>query len=568
MHSAVDVSTSEKKNSLGEESFLLVACNQVNTNMENEGQMSCLSVKSESPSEESFTIVWVIKNSHYFYQAGHKLQSPVVFVDVMERTGWRLVLSRLPSRKWIYATVKREAEDDGPEQFDLHYEIEIISIEERELKNKPRSHAFRKGESAPIILLCKDGKNTCRRFQPQNTTIRCIMKKNKGPIQMSGQCVARTRIGGECFQFIGEVENFRALTAGAKRTLKVLSSFPDERLMTVVLRLESEGGSEFVIDIIPVVEKSQYRYIFSYTILEYTGNKPNFQRCCEYTLQKAETFRLHETKADLERYLPNDTLSLLCKIILRTGIKYEKIGKIEYKTVSGEDVNQKVCSSPDLDTSVPAGASSISHEYDPKFRSQCQNASSVASQRSDNLNNPFPNALEDITSFYKKGILCDAKLQTATETFPAHKTILSARSPVFEAMFTSNMKEKIEECVRIDDLDAETVKRMLLFLYSDSLEELKWEDAKKLYFAADKYQVLSLRHRCAVILKKSIDLSNCCELLLLADMHQDEDLKAAVQNYIEKHDKEVFLSDRWRDMEKSHPHLAIDIFRAVHIKSS
>ncbi|GBM66609.1 hypothetical protein AVEN_109018-1 [Araneus ventricosus] len=80
-----------------------------------------------------------------------------------------------------------------------------------------------------------------------------------------------------------------------------------------------------------------------------------------------------------------------------------------------------------------------------------------------------------------------------TDNYRSIAAILSALSPVFEAMFRSNMKEVIEKCVHLDDVDAETVKHMLMFLYSDTLEDLEWKDAMKLYVAADKYQILSLR---------------------------------------------------------------------------
>ncbi|GIX69145.1 hypothetical protein CEXT_143201 [Caerostris extrusa] len=48
----------------------------------------------------------------------------------------------------------------------------------------------------------------------------------------------------------------------------------------------------------------------------------------------------------------------------------------------------------------------------------------------------------DIELMLHENVLCDVKLRTGAETFPAHWFILSARSPVFRAMCQSDMKEK------------------------------------------------------------------------------------------------------------------------------
>ncbi|KAF8771066.1 TD and POZ domain-containing protein 3 [Argiope bruennichi] len=120
-------------------------------------------------------------------------------------------------------------------------------------------------------------------------------------------------------------------------------------------------------------------------------------------------------------------------------------------------------------------------------------------------------------------------------------------------MFLSiDMKEKASECVNISDLSSDTVRRMLLFLYMDFVEELDFTSAKELYFAADKYDIISLKHRCSLCMQQNLCLSNVCEVLFLADMHQDQDLKSAVHDYIQKNDKKVFASEEWKlFMEKN-----------------
>ncbi|GIY22217.1 TD and POZ domain-containing protein 5 [Caerostris extrusa] len=121
------------------------------------------------------------------------------------------------------------------------------------------------------------------------------------------------------------------------------------------------------------------------------------------------------------------------------------------------------------------------------------------------------------------------------------------------AMFSTDMKERTKECVDITDLDSETVRRLLLYVYTDALEEdLQCQSACQLYAAADKYDVLSLKNRCSSILVSIIDHKNACDILSMADRHQDEELKKVVQKYILQND-DVFRSNEWRLLMKSNP---------------
>ncbi|GFQ79619.1 TD and POZ domain-containing protein 3 [Trichonephila clavata] len=136
---------------------------------------------------------------------------------------------------------------------------------------------------------------------------------------------------------------------------------------------------------------------------------------------------------------------------------------------------------------------------------------------------------EDFETLFTDGTLSDIKLCTETESFPAHSAVLCARSPVFKAMFSDDMKEKIKGSVDIIDLDDDTVRRMLLYMYTDSFEDLQWESAIRLYRSADKYEILSLRGKCSAFLKENLSLTNACDALVLADKHQDKYFKEAVQ---------------------------------------
>ncbi|GBM23461.1 Protein roadkill [Araneus ventricosus] len=169
----------------------------------------------------------------------------------------------------------------------------------------------------------------------------------------------------------------------------------------------------------------------------------------------------------------------------------------------------------------------------------------------------------DLKRILDNETLCDVSLQVGSDVIQTHKNILSARSPVFKAMFTKDMKETNSKTVVIEDLDSDTVRRLLLYMYTDAIHDYQWENIMNLYFAADKYEVLSLKQKCSSFLKENLSCSNVCEALFLADLHQDADLKSVVNDFLSKYESEVFASEAWKELEKNNSSLACQTLREI-----
>ncbi|GFR05098.1 tdpoz3 [Trichonephila clavata] len=230
-------------------------------------------------------------------------------------------------------------------------------------------------------------------------------------------------------------------------------------------------------------------------------------------------------------FLKDDTLSLHCECVFPTGISFKGIigTKIELTLPQTQSIDLR--SVPIINTSGR----------------QSDDASSLK---------------EDFKALYTEGTLSDIMLSTETKTFPAHSAVLCARSPVFKTMITDD-RTKIKESVDIVDMDADTVRRMLSYMYTDSVEDLQWESALRLYEAANKYEILSLRKKCSDFLEHSLSLTNACDALLLADRHQDHDFKMIVQTYIIDRDKCVFSSEEFKKLMKKNSELAAETMHKV-----
>lgn len=67
---------------------------------------------------------------------------------------------------------------------------------------------------------------------------------------------------------------------------------------------------------------------------------------------------------------------------------------------------------------------------------------------------------------YASQAVCDATLILNEKEFPAHRAILSARSPFFKAMFERDVTEGKSSLVKIVDMDERTLTALLRFIYT------------------------------------------------------------------------------------------------------
>merc|ERR1711971_613990 len=98
----------------------------------------------------------------------------------------------------------------------------------------------------------------------------------------------------------------------------------------------------------------------------------------------------------------------------------------------------------------------------------------------------------DLESAFHNKDFADVKVACGDRVFECHQFMLSSRSPVFRAMFQSDMTEAATKRVDIQDLQPDTVNDMLLYIYTGNPQNLA-HGAGDLLAAADKYHLSNLR---------------------------------------------------------------------------
>jgi speckle-type POZ protein len=136
------------------------------------------------------------------------------------------------------------------------------------------------------------------------------------------------------------------------------------------------------------------------------------------------------------------------------------------------------------------------------------------------------------------------KIKVGGETFPAHRWVLEARSPVLKAdLSLAPMADGTTAELRVDDMDAEVFKTLLRFMYTDSPPLLEAAPAaERLLVAADRYQLEKLKNICEEALCQHIDMSSVAATLALAERHHCSVLTAACMQFFSFRNLEAFVA--------------------------
>jgi len=170
---------------------------------------------------------------------------------------------------------------------------------------------------------------------------------------------------------------------------------------------------------------------------------------------------------------------------------------------------------------------------------------------------------DDLGNLFENAQFADVQLSCGGREFQCHKAFLAARSQVFQAMFEHDMEEKKNSRVEVKDVDPDVMAEMLRFIYTGRTAALD-QMAAELLAAADKYALERLKVMCEEALCNGLTVDNVSDVLILADLHSAEQLKAQAIEFINtRHVTDVMETAGWKQMVASHPHLIAEAFKAL-----
>jgi len=132
----------------------------------------------------------------------------------------------------------------------------------------------------------------------------------------------------------------------------------------------------------------------------------------------------------------------------------------------------------------------------------------------------------------------DVTIEVEGEIFNSHKFILSSCSGFFKGLFSSNMKESLNNHVSLKDVSRNTFRTILECLF-ESKNLVSKDNLIDIWKASDMLQILCLVSRCEDFASKKLEVENAVEILQTADLlSSPSSVKTAIWKFmLENFDK-------------------------------
>ena len=132
--------------------------------------------------------------------------------------------------------------------------------------------------------------------------------------------------------------------------------------------------------------------------------------------------------------------------------------------------------------------------------------------------------LRGLDQLRNEALLCDVHLVAEGTKFPAHRVVLAAASPYFQAMFTGGFKENQMSEVTLNDTSSEGLKCVLNAIYTGELL-LSRENVCDVLPVASQLQLNEIVQHCETFLVNNVSVDSCLSFLCVAEKY---DLPMAV----------------------------------------
>ena len=150
--------------------------------------------------------------------------------------------------------------------------------------------------------------------------------------------------------------------------------------------------------------------------------------------------------------------------------------------------------------------------------------------------------LSSVKKLLTNSELCDVVLVVGVQEIRAHRVILAANSPYFEAMFTGPLLESQQQRIPLEDVSEKAAKALVEFMYTSQITVTE-DNVGDLLPLATMWQIDPVVSACGEFLKARINNDNCLELLTFAIDHDCKNLSACAYKYAEDHFLDVCQSE-------------------------
>ncbi|XP_078485857.1 kelch-like protein 7 [Ciona intestinalis] len=162
------------------------------------------------------------------------------------------------------------------------------------------------------------------------------------------------------------------------------------------------------------------------------------------------------------------------------------------------------------------------------------------------------------------GCFNDIIIRVGEKNIPANKMVLSCYSKYFNTMFNTEMKEKYKDVVEVHGVDAESVEKLVDFMYTGKIN-INTNNVCDLLAVSDFLQMPSVRKLCIEYLLTTVSLQNCFTIQALADRFIIPKLTEKFNNFVVENYQQVVSGDQFKKLSKNY---VIKLLQSTHDKVS
>ncbi|KAK0169819.1 hypothetical protein PV328_010457 [Microctonus aethiopoides] len=145
---------------------------------------------------------------------------------------------------------------------------------------------------------------------------------------------------------------------------------------------------------------------------------------------------------------------------------------------------------------------------------------------------------------------------------PVHKTILAANSPVFLAMFKTDMSESLNKQIVVTDTEVDIMEKVINFMYTGVIHPAPDIDALiSILAVADKYEIMTLQKLCEQKLSEKIRIENVLEILDRISLYRVPRLRQIITSFMVKNKSTIVGLEGFADLHNRKPKLLFNFIR-------
>lgn len=152
--------------------------------------------------------------------------------------------------------------------------------------------------------------------------------------------------------------------------------------------------------------------------------------------------------------------------------------------------------------------------------------------------------LKGLNQLRQRRELCDVVLCAGENRVSAHRVVLSACSPYFNAMFTGKLLESQTQVIHLKEVDESALHILVDFAYTGKAHVTQ-ENVQLLLPAANMLQLNRVKEICCHFLIQQLHPSNCLGINKFAEAYSCQSLQKESRKYIQDHFQEVIKHEEF-----------------------